>query len=459
MKTLPLRWQITLWAALSTALALVAFGTVVVFEVYDQQVETIDAQLATDAGLVLAPEPSGPERMAADLARLTNLPRGEFSLAGFAMAPTGRSAVVRAQPEYLAALMPATPRPRQFFSRRVGRHWMRIGVFSRQGTTLLLATSLHRVIDSIEDLLGAYGIAFPIVLLFVAGGSWWIARRALRPVAAITTAAASITADRLHERLPVPGAADEISRHIQVLNGMLDRLQHSFEQANRFTADAAHELRTPLTIMRGQIEDALRSGVIGAEHERLLLDLLDETTGLQKIADNLLLLARLDLGRDAPQLVPLDFGALVREAVEDAELLGAPREIAIVAEIDPALRVNGDPVMLRRVLLNLLDNAVKFNRSQGRLSIRARAISHEVELAVGNTGPGIPPDRRDALFERFYRSSADRSRDTGGSGLGLSLCREIVTAHGGRIALNQSSADWTEFKVCLPRIADTEPAR
>jgi signal transduction histidine kinase len=452
-----LRWQITLWAALSAGLALVSFGAVVAFEVYSQQVEMIDSQLMTDAGLVIASGPAGVDRMEAELARLTGLPRGEFSLYGYAIRQAGPPVTIRAQPEVLAGSIPPGPEARQFLSRKVGDSWLRIAVLTQAGTTVVLATSLHEAIESVEDLLGAYGIAFPLVLLVVAGGSWWIARRALRPIVEITAATASITADRLHERLTVPAAADEISRHILVLNGMLNRLERSFEQANRFATDAAHELRTPLTIMRGQIEDALRSGAASTEQEGLLVGLLEETTGLQKIAENLLMLARFDIGKNPLERSPLDLSGLVREAVEDAELLAAPREIEVSSQVAPGLRVNGDSGLLRRVLLNLLDNAVKFNRPGGRLCLELRAKGGAALLSVSNTGSGIPAERQAALFQRFFRVNSDRSRDSGGGGLGLSLCREIVSEHAGKIELSGSGPDWTEFTVSLPCLPDAAP--
>jgi len=301
------------------------------------------------------------------------------------------------------------------------------------------------------DLAGAALVAIPIVLVVVAAGSWWLARRALRPITDITRAAASITADRLGERLPAPTTEDEIGAHVRVLNGMFDRLQRSFEQATRFTADAAHELRTPLTIMRGQVEDALRSA--SPQHEPLLVGLLEEITGLQKISDNLLLLARFDSGKSPLQRAPLDLSALLTDAAEDAGLLATPKGLTVVEELDAAIHVDGDAVMLRRVALNLIDNAVKFNRPAGEVKLALCVEGRDAVFTIGNTGAGIPATRRATLFERFYRGDADRNRDSGGTGLGLSLCREIVTAHDGRIELSRAESDWTEFTVRLPSLA------
>ena len=460
--TWPLRWRIAAWAALATGVALVTFTAVVAFNLYSEQVEMIDVRLTTDATLVEARDPGAPDTQ--PLVALAMSPTlrphasEEAALLGFALMRTKDGVLVRAQPALLAGAWAHWPPGRwpprkHFFNVTVDGTRLRVGTFPRGETTLLLAAPLEPATESVEDLLGAVLIALPAVLLVVAGGSWWLARRALRPITRITQAAALITADRLGERLPVPETEDEIGRHIRVLNGMFDRLQRSFEQATRFTADASHELRTPLTIMRGQLEDALRSGKNTAEQERLLVDLLEETSALQKTAENLLLLTRFDAGKNPLQRRPLDWSALVAEAGEDAELLAAPRHLKIETEIAAGVRVLGDATLLRRVLLNLIDNAVKYNRADGRVRLTLGLANGLATVTVANTGPGISPERRPALFERFYRPESDRNRDTGGSGLGLSLCREIVTAHEGTIALGLTATDWTEFVVRLPVLA------
>jgi two-component system heavy metal sensor histidine kinase CusS len=304
--------------------------------------------------------------------------------------------------------------------------------------------------DSETELLYSYLMVSPVVVIVVAAGSWWMARRALRPVAEITRAAAAITADRLDARLPEPAAADEIGLHIRVLNEMLDRLQRSFEQARRFSADASHELRTPLAILRGEIEEALRSGQFGADQERFLVGLLEQTAGLKKITDNLLLLARLDAGAATLRLTTTDLSALVTNALEDAGMIASSRRIDVSAEVAAGITVDGDSVLLGRMALNLIDNAVRYNRDGGAIRLRLREGAGEAVLTISNTGPGIPEARRGDLFRRFFRLEDDRNSGTGGSGLGLSLCREIAAAHGGTIELGPGGSDLTEFRVRLP---------
>ena len=459
MKTWPLRWRIAIWSALASALALVTFTGVVAFSLYTEQVEMIDVRLAANAALVTA-RGDGPLDPRPLVALMKPGPaqrqiEEQAVLHGFAVVRSRERTPVVAQPASFAQAVSQWPvdrwPPRRtFFDLTIEGTRLRLGVFVHGETTLLLAATLAPAEEGVREVLEAALVALPVVLLVIVGGSWWIARRALAPIEAITRAAASITADRLGERLPAPMTADEIGAHVHVLNGMFDRLQRSFEQATRFTADAAHELRTPLTILRGQVEDALRSAP--PEQEKLLVGLLEEIIGLQKISDTLLLLARFDTGKNPLQLTPLDLSALLAEAAEDAELLAAPTSLKIVAEIAPAVCVDGDAVMLRRVALNLIANAVKFNRAGGKLKLTLRSEAGEAVLSIGNTGVGIPPGRSASLFERFYRSAADHNHASGGSGLGLSLCREIVTAHGGRIDLSRAEDDWTEFTVRLPRL-------
>lgn len=453
MKTWPLRTRLTLWSALVTGLALLTFGIGAAANLYFEEVETVDHRINGQAKAILE-TPSNDRD--AEIARLVH--RREEHLLGATITTAGKT-IVCTDLRPLADFMTGRSPPREHVTARIAGHFIRVGAYSSGDVSLVLAGNLWPALDPLFDLLGAYLLALPVVLLVVAAGSWWMARRALRPISDMTHAAASITANRLGARLPEPAADDEVGRHIRVLNDMFDRLQKSFEQATRFSADASHELRTPLTIMRGQIEGALRTGQYGPETERLLVELLDETSGLQKIADNLLLLARFDIGRNPLNRAVFDLSAMINEVCEDAELLAAPRGIKTNTHVEPGIRTDGDCVMLRRVALNLVDNAVKYNRDGGEVSLALKRRSEDAVFVIGNRGPGIPTDRRGELFERFFRLSSDRNSATGGSGLGLSLCREIVAAHGGRIELVRSESDWTEFSFAVPATPEPAPAQ
>ena len=454
MRRWPLRWKIAGWSALATGLALLTFGAAMAYVLYAEQVEMIDDRLAASANLLIARQSPGAPVDLATLESLLVRPahrrQANASLFGFMVVNAGTGEIVAAQPEALRESARPWPPPKRHFNRRIETTRVRIGAFALQGNTVLLAASLEPADESVGDLVGAAAVAFPIVLLVVAAGSWWIARRALSPIAAITRTAEAITATNLAARLAPPASDDEIGAHVRVLNEMFDRLQRSFEQATRFTADAAHELRTPLTILRGQIEEALRGHDLPPPQEQLLIALLEETSGLQKITDNLLLLARFDRGRGELHHADVNLSALLTEALEDAELLATPQHIAVHVDIAPDIRIAADAVMLRRMALNLIDNAIKYNRPTGELRASLRNETGVAIFTIGNTGTGIPPKRRATLFERFYRTDAGRSREAGGSGLGLSLCREIVVAHGGTIELTRSDPQWTEFTVRLP---------
>jgi signal transduction histidine kinase len=449
MKSWPLRRKLTLWSALVTGVALLTLGAATALSLYFEQIEFIDRRLKASADPFFSELPlRGPAPWEnTDFAPL--LLKGTGPLRGFAIGQTAGS-LDHAYPQELTPLVQKWPLTKGYGTEKLGKRRLRLGVFEKDGRSLVLVADLHAVDEMVWDLFVAYLFALPVVLIVVAVGSSWFARRALNPVAQITRAAEAITAERLDARLPVPLADDEIGRLTHVLNAMFDRLQRGFEQATRFTADASHELRTPLTILRGEIEEALRAGKFDPAQEKLLVDLLEQTSGLQKIADNLLLLARFDVGKAPVMHEPVDFSLLVREAAEDAELLASPERISIHAEVQPGVWVCGDAHLLRRVMLNLIDNAVRYNREGGEVSLALRCEPETVVVVVANTGAGIPADRRADLFQRFFRLNADRNRGTGGSGLGLSLCREIVVAHGGRIELGRSDADRTEFIVRLP---------
>jgi heavy metal sensor kinase len=304
--------------------------------------------------------------------------------------------------------------------------------------------------ELIVDLTRAYLTALPVAVLVAAFGVWWITRKALQPLQDVADAAEQIHAKALGKRLPQHSVNDEIGRLVRVLNDAFNRLERSFAQATRFSSDASHELKTPLTIMRGEIESALRSEVDNPRIECLLDGLLEQTERLSAIVEKLLLLSRADAGALTLRKEHVDLSAMCHELVEDAEILALRKKIATKSDISPAIAVYADESYLRRILLNLLDNALKYNVEGGTVSISLGKSDSLAIFRIANTGPEIPPEHENRIFERFYRADPSRSSDTVGSGLGLSICRELVLAHGGDIWLERVQPGWTAFALTLP---------
>jgi signal transduction histidine kinase len=246
----------------------------------------------------------------------------------------------------------------------------------------------------------------------------------------------------------------EIAELIEVVNGMLERLERSFRQAARFSADAAHELNTPLTILQGQLEQSLQETPDGSPLQRALSDLLEEVQRLRSIVRKLLLLAKADSGRlaEAATLGVIDWSGRVRALVEDTREL-APR-LAVGADVASGVQILGDENLLVQLLQNLAGNAVKYNRGgpggePGAIHIELKAEKGRAVFRIVNTGPPLTAEERERIFERFYRGDPSHNRRIDGVGLGLSLAREIALAHGGELRVDTERAGWVRFTLEL----------
>ncbi|MFI8345447.1 sensor histidine kinase [Streptomyces sp. NPDC085639] len=287
------------------------------------------------------------------------------------------------------------------------------------------------VLGDVDDATRAVAIGLlagaPPLTGFAAALAWWVTGRALRPVNAIRRELAAVTASELDRRVPDPGGADEIARLARTVNDTLDRLERSDARQRQFTADASHELRNPLAAVRSRLEVAL--AMDRPDRESVGAALAD-TERLQRIAADLLLLARLD-GGPVPRSEPVDLALL---AAEDAARRGGPRgdaRVSLRLDARAPVPASGDPARLERALANLVDNALRYARAE----VVVRAAEHDGWrlLEVTDDGPGIPEADRDRVFERFVRLDADRGRASGGTGLGLAIAREIARAHGGDV--------------------------
>jgi two-component system OmpR family sensor kinase len=294
-------------------------------------------------------------------------------------------------------------------------------------------------------------VVVPVGLLLAAGGGWLLARRAFRPVERMRETAHRISAERLAERLEETGAGDELDRLAKTLNEMLGRLDDAFNQIRRFSADASHELQTPLTILRGELEVALRTPRSPEEYRQVLRSALDETDRIASLTDGLLLLARADAGVLRMDRHPLDLADLVADVYGRVKVLADSHSIHLaLGRVEP-VPIRGDYDRLSRLLLNLLDNGIKYTEPGGRVTLALEGEGEWAALRISDTGIGLSPEERERIFQPFYRTVDAHSRGEGGHGLGLAIARSIAEAHGGKIQVECAPGQGSTFTVLLPK--------
>ena len=312
----------------------------------------------------------------------------------------------------------------------------------------------------------------PVALVLAGTGGWLLARRALRPVDQMTTAARRIEAEHLAQRLGGAEVDDELGRLARTLNEMLARLEAAFAQVRRFSADASHELKTPLTVLRGEIEVALRNRRDPAEYERVLRVVLEEVESMARLVDDLLLLSRADAGALKLDSGPVELDRLVEDVAKEGEVLGRAKRVRVTIKSLEPLVVRGDGPRLKQLLRNLVENAVKYTSPGGQVTLALRAVRRDgsesnsqfatrnsklpealgvwAEIVVQDAGIGIAPEALPRIFERFYRVDPARSRETGGAGLGLCIAKTVAEAHGGAIEVQSAPGAGSTFTVRLP---------
>jgi two-component system heavy metal sensor histidine kinase CusS len=295
-------------------------------------------------------------------------------------------------------------------------------------------------------------LGVPVCLLLAGAGSWWLSAFALAPLMRLAGAAREIDVRTLERRLPTRGVNDELEDVAKAFNGVLERLDHAVGEMRQFSAALAHELRTPLTALRGEIELALGrlgSGDVNRDH---LASQIEEIDRLKRLIEQILTLARAEAGQIPLTFAPLDAGDLAASLVEQLEPVAQARGIALTCERDAgAAIVRADVEWLRRLLINLLDNALKFTQTGGRVCVRVAPAGEAVTVSVHDTGVGITPADRPHVFERFFRADPSRTSSTDGAGLGLSLVQWIADRHGGSVSVSSAIGAGTTFTLTLPR--------
>ena len=291
----------------------------------------------------------------------------------------------------------------------------------------------------------------PVGVALAGLGGYSLARRALAPVNSMADRARSITAERLQDRLPVENPHDELGRLATVFNETLTRLESSFEQMRRFTSDASHELRTPLTAIRSVGEVGLRGRKTEADYRDVIVSMLEEVDSMARLVERLLMLSRADTGQAKLSMDRVELGELAGEVAGQLDVLAEEKQQSINVKSVKNVSWTGDRLVLRQVLLNLVDNAIKYTPGNGEISIGVDHVSGNAILDVTDTGPGIPSELRDLVFDRFYRVDGSRSRGNGGGmGLGLSIAKWGVEAHGGRLTLENAGEGGSVFRITLP---------
>jgi heavy metal sensor kinase len=310
------------------------------------------------------------------------------------------------------------------------------------------------LLDPVESMLNhlflQLALGLPLAVIIVAGGGYLLVRRALTPVEQITRAAERITQHNLSERLPVSSTGDELERLSVSLNSMITRLDDAFQNSKRFVADASHDLRTPLTILRGELENFAEDPRLDAELRDRAGSMLEEVVHLGKIVEQLFALSRLDAGEAQTEWTQFDLSELAKTTADQMSLLAEDKGISISCDASQPMPVKGNHVRLKQVVVNLLDNAIKYTPEKGAIQLRVLAINGHAVLEVEDNGIGIPPDALPHIFERFYRVDQARSADSESAGLGLSIVKSICAAHGAEVEAHSAVGSGSCFRVKLP---------
>ncbi|MGC9941926.1 MAG: ATP-binding protein [Verrucomicrobiota bacterium] len=358
-------------------------------------------------------------------------------------------------PTEVAATMPETSVE---YSREIGLpggKTLLTGVvnFAAQNGTRYLV-EVGALLDPVEAMLNRLflqlALGLPLAVVIIAGGGWLLVRRALQPVEQITRAAELITQHNTSERMPVARTGDELEKLSVSLNRMIARLDDAFQNSKRFVADASHELRTPLTILHGELEILAKDERLDAAGHDQVVSMLEEVGRLSKIVEQLFALSRLDAGESQAEWKRFDLAELARTTAEHMGLLAEDKHIVISCAADREVLIEGDRARLKQVVVNLLDNAVKYTPENGAIQLSVNAVDGHALLEVADNGIGIAPDALPHVFDRFYRVDQARSADAGSAGLGLSIVKSICTAHGAEVDVQSTVRKGSCFRVILP---------
>jgi two-component system OmpR family sensor kinase len=353
-------------------------------------------------------------------------------------------------PEFADEVPPDASVGRWFESHSRNRGILReVTLLGPAGTTILVGRPIHHELAGLRRMALQLGLTGLGVFLAGCAGGWWLSSRAVRPIFAMSETVSGINASSLSRRLDLEGVDIELGGLGALINTMLERLEGSFEQQVRFTADASHELRTPLAVILSQVELALSRPREGPAYRDSLEACGRAARRMKALVDDLLTLARADSGKLELRVEPIDLGGIAECSVALLEPLADERGVRIRREISP-VPMDGDLERLGQVITNLVSNAIQYTQPGGEVVISARCQGGSALVTVEDTGVGIPENDLPLVFDRFHRVDSARSRGSGGSGLGLAICRSIVEAHGGAISVTSTLDRGSRFTVTIP---------
>jgi heavy metal sensor kinase len=351
------------------------------------------------------------------------------------------------------ALPDALTVPR-FETQQIDRHVLRFYserlVVNGKSYSVQVAALMNESLEALDRFRLILLFAAPLLLIAASVGGYWLSGRALRPFDEISRAAQRIGIGNLTDRLPVPRTGDQLQRLSETLNATFARLETSVSRMQQFTADASHELRAPVSLIRTTAEVTLQRDRPASEYREALHEILEESERTSQVVDSLMLLARTDSGKEALDLVHVDARDVVKGAIEQGEKLARTRHLIFVVDLqEDSLPIRADADALRRAILILIDNAVKYTPEGGRITVGLHRKDGCAVASVTDTGIGIAPEDLPHIFDRFWRADKARSREGGGAGLGLSIAKWIVDTHGGSIVVESETGKGSTFSILI----------
>ncbi len=454
--------RLTAWYTLLISLAAIGFGAYTYFSLEHRLYDVLQTMLAQrilhlreDVAPVIA-DPQALARKIADIYspeqndRFIRISRVDGHILYVSGPPRERSF----DPRRIPPIQDYTSQPSERLrSLRHAQHILLVGLASSiagHRYVLEIGTTITPVETALRKLIVTLLLGLPVLVIIAAAGGALLVRRALRPVEVMRRTAEQISFGKLRQRLPLTHSGDAIDQLAQTLNQMLDRLDQAYQQATRFSADASHELRTPLTILRSEMESILHERTLTEALREHLASLLEEAERLSAIVESLFSLARLDAGEARISHETFDLAELARTTFEQMQLLAEDKHLVIQVEAPQPVLVSGDAARLKQVIVNLLDNAIKYALPGGHVTLDVRAEGSKAVLRVQDDGIGIAAEDLPHVFERFYRADKVHSRSVQGAGLGLSIVQAICQAHAASVTAASRPGVGTTLSVHLP---------